>query len=132
GVRYYFIVNKVVGGVESQAFAGVSAIPNGTTTVTTTPPPTTTVTPTITNSVAVTPGNGQVALSWPNASGAAYNVYWATTASMDRSIPTKRLGVTGPQTITGLSRGVKYYFLVNKVSGSSDVQAFPEVSAAPN
>jgi len=117
-IKYYFIVTSVASGAESAASTEVSA---------TVPAPT---------GVATAVGNatGAVTVSW-TASGicaATYNVYYGTaTGVTTASAPNP--GVVGSTTsVTGLTNGTKYYFVVTAVDSSSTESAVSsEVNAVP-
>ncbi|HUL48001.1 MAG TPA: Ig-like domain-containing protein [Steroidobacteraceae bacterium] len=79
------------------------------------------------STVAATPGNGQVTVSWSRVSGAtAYNLYVATAPNV-QEVPTGlpgyaiHLNVTSPYVLSGLTNGTPYYMVVTAVDGISGV-----------
>ncbi|MEJ2653058.1 MAG: fibronectin type III domain-containing protein [Gammaproteobacteria bacterium] len=67
-------------------------------------------------------GIGQVTVSWDAVSGASsYNLYYGTSAGLTKSNGAQIVGVTSPYTVTSLTDGVTYYFMVtaNNSSGES-------------
>ncbi|MCL4469199.1 MAG: fibronectin type III domain-containing protein [Deltaproteobacteria bacterium] len=82
-----------------------------------------------TNLIA-TPGNGQVALSWKTSSGASsYAVYDSTTSGG----PYTKVGTTSNtnSTITGLTNGALYYFVVTAVNSNGESGYSNQVNATP-
>jgi predicted phage tail protein len=82
--------------------------------------------------VSATPGNDQVTVSWPAVTGAAsYNIYWSTTTGVTTANGTKITGVTAPYTLTGLTNGTTYYFVVTAVNSDGESTASTGVNATP-
>jgi len=70
--------------------------------------------------VSATGGDSQATIAWTAVSGAtSYNIYWSTTAGVTTANGTKISGVTNPYTLTGLTNGTTYYFVVTAVSTAS-------------
>ncbi len=122
GTRYYFIVTAFDGTTESASSAEVSTTP---------------AVPGPANLMA-TPGNGQVTLSW-DAVGTAfeYHVYYATVSGVTKDnytgLPggaTQIVYETLTTTITGLTNGTTYYFVVTAIDGTETGNS-NEVSATP-
>jgi hypothetical protein len=70
--------------------------------------------------VTATGGDTQVTIAWtavPTAT--SYNIYWSTTAGVTPGNGTKITGATNPYTLTGLTNGTTYYFVVTAVSTAS-------------
>lgn len=86
--------------------------------------------------VTATAGSGQVAITWLPVGGAgSYNVYYNTVATFGTA-STGTLSKTGlvatSTTITNLTNGVTYYFVVTSVSSSNESVFSTEVSAVPS
>jgi hypothetical protein len=64
----------------------------------------------------------------------SYNVYYSQTSGVNKATGTKVAGVTSPKTVTGLTRGIEYFFVVTAVNsdGVESVESSPDVSAIPN
>jgi 6-phosphogluconolactonase (cycloisomerase 2 family) len=68
-------------------------------------------------SIGIVVGSGQATISWPAVQGAeSYNLYWAAGTSVSVSSGTKIPNAVSPQTITGLSNGTQYAFMVTSVN----------------
>ena len=87
--------------------------------------------------LTATPGNGEVGLSWtaPASVGAAppasYHVYQGTSPGFTLGTPVTRTSDTHA-TVTGLTNGTTYYFVVTAVDGSGTVSGTSgEASAQP-
>jgi len=119
GTSYYYVLTAVNAGGESAESGLASATPR---------PPI----PGVPVNVTVTPGNGQVSISWdPVAGAASYNIYWGTTAGVTKSSPNK-IPVSGTSTIhTGRTNGTTYYYIVTAVNMSGESVASAEASATP-
>lgn len=77
--------------------------------------------PGIPTGVTATAGNQKVTIGWQAVSGAtSYNIYYATNPSVSKTTGTKIAGVVSPHTLTGLSNGVTYYFVVTAVNDSGE------------
>ncbi len=127
GTTYYFIVTAANAGGESAASTQVSTMfnINGNVNIA--------VGPVIPTGVSATAGNGQAVIGW-NATGAAasYNVYYGTASGVTTASPTKLTGVTATSaTITGLTNGTAYYFVVTAVDASGESGLSSQVSATP-
>ena len=60
--------------------------------------------------VSATARDANSLISWTAASGAiSYNVYWSTTAGVNKTNGTKINLANNPQTHTGLTNGTPYY-----------------------
>ena len=96
--------------------------------------------------VTVTAGDAQVSISWDSMAGTvSYNLYMATVSGVDStnysqlSGGARQLNVTSPYTLTGLTNGTTYYFVITAVDSNGDetiasaeVSATPGVQTAPN
>ena len=121
GTTYYFVVTAVNADGESAVSAEISATPAAA------PPP---AAPT---GVTATAGNGQVTVSWSAVAGAtSYNIYYASSPGVTTASPTKVVGATSGDPVTGLTNGTTYYFVVTafNANGESAVSS-PEMSAIP-
>jgi uncharacterized protein YccT (UPF0319 family) len=116
GTTYYFVVTAISSDGESAASTEANCTPA-------VPVPT---------GVSATPGNGQVTVAWPAVTGAiSYNIYWATATGVTTANGTKITGVTSPYTLTGLTNGTTYYFVMTEVNGNGESAASTEVNAVP-
>jgi fibronectin type 3 domain-containing protein len=121
GKTYYVVVTAV-------NTAGESAISNEANAEPVAPKPG------VPTNVTASPNNQQVTLSWSPVLGAdSYNVYYSTTPGVTTANGTKVSGLTSPTfTLTGLTNGVTYYFIVTAVNtGGESIAAAGAVSATP-
>ncbi len=127
GTMYYFIVTATNSAGESVATTAVSATPA-------------TVAPDAPTDVATSPGNTEVTVSWtaPSDTGGAditdYTVYWDTEAAVTTDTTTKKStgnGSVTSLTITGLTNGLSYYFIVTATNSIGESVATTAVSATP-
>jgi len=90
-------------------------------------------TPGTPGSLSTQAGDGQVALSWAPATGAAaYNIYLATVSGLGTSggAPIATVPST-THTVTGLVNGISYFFVVTAVNSSGESAASTEATATP-
>ncbi len=121
GTTYYYVVTAVKGGVEGAISNELSATPQA-------PPAAPSgVTGAITSATSVT-------ITWPAVSGATgYNIYYSTSQNVSVSTGTKVGGVTSPSTVTGLTTGTPYFFIVTATAlGVESPASSPAVSVTPN
>ncbi len=118
GTPYYFVVSAVSSSGESANSGQISATP-------VLPAP---ATPT---GLFASGGNGQVALAWNGINGAtSYTVQYGTTSGGPYT--TALAGITSAgATVSGLSNGTAYYFIVTAVNGSGSSAASAQASATP-
>ncbi|MBI3580814.1 MAG: fibronectin type III domain-containing protein [Nitrospinae bacterium] len=89
--------------------------------------------------ITAMPGNGQVTLSWNLVNGAtSYNVYYSTnpnvapTATSNQTGTLSQKGLTNlSTTITGLTNGTLWYFVVTAVTTNGESAPSTTVSATP-
>jgi hypothetical protein len=118
---YFFVVTAVNSGNESVESTQVSATPSASI-----------QTPAVPANVAATPGDGQVIISWDTSAGAtSYNVYYGTTSGNLKATGIRITGATSPQTVSGLSNGTTYNFVVTAVNLSAESAESAQVSATP-
>ena len=150
GTRYYFTVAAVnqaklqgakSGEASATPAAGASASGSASATGQATASPyggaTATGTPGAPAGLTATPGNGEVGLSWtaPASSGgappASYHVYQGTSSGFTLGTTVTSTSDTHA-TVTGLTNGTTYYFVVTAVDGSGTVSGTSgEASAQP-
>lgn len=100
---FLFIAIFIVGSVALTGCSGDSNV--------TTPAPT---------GVTATGGDSQATIAWTAVPGAtSYNIYWSATSGVTTANGTEITGVTNPYTLTGLTNGKQYYFVVTAVSTAS-------------
>ncbi len=121
GIQYHFVVTAVSSGGESVESAEVFATPSSAIQA-----------PAAPLSVAATPGNGQVTVSWSLSAGAtSYNIYYGTTSGNLRATGSRIAGATSPWVITGLVNGTVYNFVVTAVNSNLESVDSTQVSATP-
>jgi titin len=159
GTRYYFTVAAVnkaklqgaksgeasaspsAASASASASASAAASASATGDATASPPggatATATGTPGAPTGLTATPGNGEVGLSWtaPASGGgappASYHVYKGTSPGFTLGAPVTSTSDTHA-TVTGLTNGTTYYFVVTAVDGSGTVSGTSgEASAQP-
>jgi fibronectin type 3 domain-containing protein len=83
-------------------------------------------------SLAATPGSGQVSLTWAPVQGAtSYDVYEATTSGGEGSTPVATGIDSSSFTVTGLTNGTTYYFVVAAVNTGGVSAVSNETSSTP-
>jgi fibronectin type 3 domain-containing protein len=91
------------------------------------------VIPTVPTSLTATPGSGSVTLSWTAVSGAtSYKIYQGSSAGAEGTTPVAT-GVTGTSyTVTGLTNGTTYYFVLAAMNSAGTSAVSVEASATPS
>ena len=83
--------------------------------------------PTISGAVG---GTGQATVTWSTVTGAtSYNIYYLAGATVTKATGTKISAVSSPYTVTGLTGGTQYAFMVTAGSASGESGASPVVTA---
>jgi hypothetical protein len=73
---------------------------------------------------SVKAGSGRVTVTWAEVPGASsYNLYWAQGATVTMTAGAKVANATSPQTVTGLTKGTQYAFIVTAISSSGESTA---------
>lgn len=83
-------------------------------------------------SVSATAGDGNNVISWTAVSGAtSYNIYWSTTAGVNKANGTKITFAVSPRVHSGLANGTAYYYVVTTVSATGESVESAQVNATP-
>ena len=78
-------------------------------------------------------GDNSATLSWSPVSGAtSYNIYHGTSPGVTKANGTKVSGVQSPNTVSGLTNGTPYYFVVTAVNSAGESAESAERSATPS
>jgi subtilase family serine protease len=118
GTTYYYVVTSTNTAGESGNSNQASATPNVSV-------------PSAPTNLVATAGNAQVSLTWTGSSGAtSYNVKDATTSGG----PYTTVGSTSSTslTVSGLTNGTTYFFVVTAVNGAGESGNSNQASAAPS
>ena len=84
------------------------------------------------SAISVTAGDGVADLSWNSVSGATgYHIYWNTSGGVTKQTGTRIAGVSSPHSVSGLTNGTTYYFIVSAENAQGEGAASAEVSATP-
>jgi fibronectin type 3 domain-containing protein len=119
GTTYYFEVTGVNSAGEISYSVPVSATPSASITA-----------PSAPTGLTATSGNTQVSLSWTPGTGAtSYNIYESTTSGG----PYTKVGssTTTSYTVTGLTNGTAYYFVVTGVNSVGESGYSNQASSTP-
>ena len=85
---------------------------------------------TISSAVATSSWNGRVDLTWATSTGAtSYTIKYGTATGVYGT--TFSTSATSPTTVTGLTGGTTYYFMVTAVNANGSINATAEASAVP-
>jgi len=88
--------------------------------------------PAMPTGVSATAGDSSNTISWTFTSNTAtYNIYWSTTAGVNKTNGNKIARANNPQTHTGLTNGTTYFYRVTMLNGSIESDVSTEVSATP-
>ena len=121
GVKYYFVVTAVNANGESAESVEVSATPE--------PPASAPSAPT---GVTATAGDNTATIRWAAVAGAtSYNVYHSQTSPVTKTTGTKSTGTDNSLTVTGLTNGTPYYFVVTVVVNGLESPESTQVTATP-
>jgi len=116
GTKYFYVVSAYNSAGQSANSAEVNATPA-------LPPPATPA------GLAATPGNGQVSLAWSaSAAATSYHVKRSTSSGAETQISAP---TSTSYTDTGLTNGVKYFYVVSAVNSGGESANSSEVSATP-
>jgi fibronectin type 3 domain-containing protein len=116
GTKYFYVVSAYNSAGQSANSSEVNATP-------VLPPPATPA------GLAATPGNAQVSLAWSASSTAtSYHVKRSTSSGAETQISAP---TSTSYTDTGLTNGVKYFYVVSAVNSSGESANSPEVFATP-
>ena len=116
GRQYFFTVTATNAGGSSSPSAQASV----------------TVPPAVPAGLIAVAGNGMVSLTWSAAAGAASYAVYEGTSSKGESAQAVRTGITGPSvTISGLTAGKAYFFVVAAVNAGGVSGYSTEASATP-
>ena len=119
GSARYFVVTAINADGESALSSEVTATP--------VPPA-----PSKPAGVTVSGGDTQATVSWTAVTGAtSYNIYYGTSAGVTTATGTKVANATNPQTVTALTNGTPYYFVVTAVNAGGESAVSSEKTATP-
>ena len=123
GIPYYFVVTAVVNGLESLESVQVTATP-----IPVVPPA-----PAAPTGVSGAAGAGSATITWPAVAGAtSYNIYYSTAPGVTTATETKATGAASGTSVTGLIRGIPYYFVVTAENAGGESGVSNEVAVTPN
>ena len=120
GTPYYFVVTAVNAFGESSESTEVSA----------TPIPI----PAKPKGSSAYSGNNQAVVYCQSVDSAtSYNLYYSTTTGVNTTTYTEKItGITNPYTLTGLSNGTTYYFVITAVNAAGEGPISSETTATPS
>ena len=117
--KYYFVVTAVNAGGESAFSRKVFAIPR-------------VAAPSVPTHIVVEPGNGTVTVEWKAVAGATrYNLYWSEKAGVKTATANKIADIKQKQSLSGLTNGTQYYYLITAENAGGESAASIELSAIP-
>ena len=71
-------------------------------------------------------------ITWTAVAGVTNNIYWKNAAAVTIAKGTKVPGAVSPATVTGLTAGTRYFFVVTGVENGVESAVSTEVSVVPN
>ena len=82
--------------------------------------------------ISATAADSEVMLAWNAVSNATtYNVYWAVTSGVTKQTGTRISSVSSPHTVSALTNGTSYYYVVTAQNAQGEGPESSEVSATP-
>jgi fibronectin type 3 domain-containing protein len=122
GTTYYVVITAENASGESIESSEMSATPSAA------PLP-----PGAPTGVTAAAGDRQATVSWTAVAGAtSYNIYFSTSSGVTKTTGTKIANVSNPQTVTGLTNGITYYFVVTAVDSTGESKESTEKYATPS
>jgi fibronectin type 3 domain-containing protein len=89
--------------------------------------------PSAPTSVTANAGDNVVTVDWSPVAGAtSFNIYHGTAPGVSKTTGTKVSGVQSPNTVSGLTNGTPYYFVVTAVNSAGESSESAERTATPS
>lgn len=119
GSQYFYALTAVNAGGESALSKEVAAAPQ-------------IAVPAVPTNIAVVPGNGEVNIDWQVVANAtSYNVYWSSVSGVSKISGRKIENVKPKQSLSKLSNGTQYFYIVTAVNAGGESADSIEVSVTP-